>query len=134
MTRLMVAVALVLGFAGPAQAGLASGNAASYDGVAAAPVRLAQTAPFILAPSRIDTYHDTVDFAGNVQGVGEVALTANGLPIPVAADGSFRIRQQVPVGRTKLLLVVEDSSGQKAEQGVWIRRTHPIPHRYSLRG
>ena len=123
MRRLVIIAVLALALIGPAQAGLDSGNAASYDGVAAAPVRLAQTAPTIIVPGRIDTDQDTVDFTGNVQGIGEVTLTANGIPVPVAADGSFRIRQQVPVGRTKLLLVVEDGSGQKVEQRVWIRRT-----------
>ena len=47
--------------------------------------------PTVKVPERIDTDQDTVDFIGKVDGVGEVTLTANGIPIPLAADGEFRI-------------------------------------------
>ena len=123
MRRLVVIAVLALALIGPAQAGFDTGNAASYDGVAAQFVRLAQAAPTITVPERIDTDQDTVDFTGNVQGVGNVTLTANGIPIAVAADGSFRIRQQVTVGRSKLMLVAEDSAGQIVKQRVFVRRS-----------
>ena len=123
MRRVLIAAALTLSIAGTAAASVKSDLAAS-KGQAAPDVEaqvlwLAQAdGPTILVPGRIDTDQDTVDFTGKVEGVGEVTLTANGIPIPVAADGSFHIRQQVPVGRTKFLLVAEDASGQAVEQRV----------------
>ena len=112
MRRLVIVAALAFGLVAPAQAGFDVGGAVS-GGASAEPVRLAQTdGPTITVPGRIDTDQDTVDVVGTVAGVGEVTLTANGIPVPVAADGSFRIRQQVPVGRTKFLLVVEDKIGR----------------------
>ena len=49
-----------------------------------------------------------------------VTLTVNGVPVTVAPDGSFRIRQEVPVGRTDLLLVLEGSYGDRAEHKVLV--------------
>jgi len=128
MKRNLLAGALVFWFVLPAQADLDIGTDTSIGRIvhtdAVKGMRLAQTdAPVITAPRRIDTDQDTVNFTGKVEAAGEVTLTVNGIPVPLAADGSFRIRQQVPVGQTKLLLVVEDASGQTTEQGVWVRRT-----------
>ena len=128
MKRGLGAVALVFCFAWPAHADLDINAAASTsyaeNGFVGDWLRLAQSdVPVITVPQRIDTDQDTVDFTGKVQGAGEITLTADGIPIPVAADGSFRIRQQVAVGRTKLLLVAEDSAGHKFEQRVFVRRS-----------
>ena len=79
--------------------------------------------PVIVAPKRIDTDRDTIDFTGIVKAAGQVTLTVDGVPVAVAADGSFRIRRQVPVGRTPLQLIAEDLSGQKVEQRVFVQRT-----------
>jgi hypothetical protein len=57
---------------------------------------------------------------------GEITLTVNGQPVPVAQDGSFRIRQRVDVGRSKLILAVEGSHGDKAEHRVLVRRTTAV--------
>ncbi len=128
MRRIMLVAALVLGVQGPAQASLDSGIATfqdrAYSAAADDPLRLAQESlALIVAPERIDTDQDTVDFTGRAMAPGEVTLTVNGLPVAVAADGSFRIRQQVPVGRSRFLLVVEGSYGDKAEPKVFVRRT-----------
>ncbi len=127
MRRVITAALLVLGFAWPASAGVDRGtetsNVRDTDGVATEFVRLAQADTLVItAPGRIDIDQDTVDFTGKVEAAGEVTLTVNGMPVTVAADGSFRVRQQVPVGRTRLRLVAEDTRGRKAEQRVFVRR------------
>ena len=117
MKWVAIAAVLVLGLSGEARAG-AAGEAV------VAPLVLAQSSlALIVAPKRIDTDQETVDFTGRAAAPGEVTLTVNGIPVAVAPDGSFRIRQQVPVGRSRLLLVVEGSYGDKAEQRVFVRRT-----------
>ncbi len=117
MKWVAIAAVLVLGLSGEARAG-AAGEAT------AAPLVLAQSSlAVIVAPKRIDTDQETVDFTGRAMAPGEVTLTVNGIPVAVAPDGSFRIRQQVPVGRSRLLLVVEGSYGDKAEQKIFVRRT-----------
>ena len=124
----MLAAALALGVQWSTQAGIESGIATFQNrahGTAADDwPRLAQESlALIVAPKRIDTDQDTVDFTGRAMSPGEVTLTVNGMPVTVAPDGSFRIRQQVPVGRSRLLLVVEGSYGDKAEHKVFVRRT-----------
>ena len=128
MKRLVIIATLVLGFIGPAQAGFDTGNAkynsGGREGIAIGPLRLAQDSLAIInAPNRIDTYQESVDFTGRATAPGEVTLTVNGIPVPVAGDGSFRVRQQVPVGRSRLHLVLEGSYGDKAERRVFVRRT-----------
>ena len=128
MRRVLIAAALTLSIAGTAAASANSDLAASKGQAApdvdAQVLWLAQAdGPTIKVPERIDTDQDTVDFIGKVDGVGEVTLTANGIPIPLAADGEFRIRQQVPVGRSRLLLVAEDSRGGRVEQKIFVRRS-----------
>ena len=87
MRRVLIAAALTLSIAGTAVARVESDFAGSKGQVApnvdAQVLWLAQAGgPTILAPGRIDTDQDTVDFTGKVDGVGEVTLTANGIPIP----------------------------------------------------
>jgi len=128
MRRLALVAALVICVHGPGQASLDNGIAAfqhrPHDNAAVRPLRLTQESlAVIVAPKRIDTDQETVDFTGRAIAPGEVTLTVDGSPVTVARDGSFRIRQQVPVGRSKLLLVVEGSYGDKAEQRVFVRRT-----------
>ncbi len=98
-------------------------SAAAPDVAAGAGLRLAQAeAVVIVAPRRIKIEQDTVDFSGRVEAAGEVRLSVDGTPVAVDANGAFRIRRQVPVGRTRLLLVAEDSHGGRAEQRVFVRR------------
>ncbi len=128
MRHIVLVAALVLGVHGSAQASLESDIAKFQNGAFSAeaddPLRLAQESlALIVAPKRIDTDQDTVDFTGRAMAPGEVTLTVNGIPVAVAPDGSFRIRQQVPVGRSRLLLVVEGSYGDTAEHKVFVRRT-----------
>ncbi len=110
-----IAALLVLGLPGEVRA----------DGdTTAAPMVLAQSSLAVIdAPKRLDIDQETVDFSGRAIAPGEVTLTVNGMPVAVAGDGSFRIRQQVPVGRSRLLLVLEGSYGDKAEHKVFVRRT-----------
>ncbi len=128
MRHIVLVAALVLGVHGSALASLESDIAKFQNGAFSAeaddPLRLAQESlAVIIAPKRIDTDQETVDFTGRAVAPGEVTLTVNGIPVTVAPDGSFRIRQQVPVGRSRLLLVVEGSYGDKAEHKVFVRRT-----------
>ncbi len=110
------AALLVLGLSGNARADAA--------GEVTAPLVLAQSSLAVIdAPKRLDIDQETVDFTGRAIAPGEVTLTVNGMPVAVAGDGSFRIRQQVPVGRSRLLLVLEGSYGDKAEHKVFVRRT-----------
>jgi len=110
-----IAALLVLGLPGEVRA----------DGdTTAAPMVLAQSSLAVIdAPKRLDIDQETVDFSGRAIAPGEVTLTVNGMPVAVAGDGAFRIRQQVPVGRSRLLLVLEGSYGDKAEHKVFVRRT-----------
>ena len=129
MRRVYLAAALVLSFAWPAWAGLDIGSSNSLtfgdaDGVAADAVHLAQSSLAVIdAPKRLDIDEETVDFTGRVAVPGEAKLTVNGISVPVASDGSFRIRQQVPVGRSRLVLELVGSYGDKAEHKVFVRRT-----------
>ena len=87
-------------------------------------LRVAQSSLAVIdAPKRIDTDQETVDFTGRAMAPGEMTLSVNGTPVTLASDGTFRIRRQVPVGRSKLVLVVEGSYGDKAEHKVFVRRT-----------
>ena len=127
MRHLLFAAALVLVLIGSAQAGFHAANAVSSNSVTGEAVRLAQSSlAVIVAPKRINTDTETIDFTGRATAPGEVTLTVNGLPVPVAQDGSFRIRQRVDVGRSKLLLVIEGSHGDKAEHRVLVRRTAAV--------
>ena len=86
-------------------------------------LRLAQAdTVVIVAPKRLKIEQDTVDFSGRVEAAGEVRLSVDGAPVALDGNGNFRIRRQVPVGRTRLLLVAEDSRGGRAEQRVFVRR------------
>ena len=88
-----------------------------------APTRLAQAAgPVIEAPRRITTDQDTIDFAGTVDGLGSVILSVNGDPVMIAADGSFRVRRQVPVGLTRLSLIAENMTGGRTELRILVNR------------
>ena len=112
----VIAALLVLGLPGEARAE-AVGE----------PFVLAQSSLAVIdAPNRLKTDQETVDFSGRAIAPGEVTLTVNGAPIAVAPDGSFRVRQQVPVGRTDLLLVLEGSYGDRAEHKVLVRRSAAV--------
>ena len=123
MRCLVLVVALLLG--GPAWAAPEAGGAAF--GVAnrgGAVLRVAQSSLVAIdAPKRIDTDQETVDFTGRAMAPGEVTLSVNGTPVTLASDGTFRIRRQVPVGRSKLVLVVEGSYGDRVEHKIFVRRT-----------
>ena len=111
---------LVFGLSGDARAG-------DRGDATAAPLVLAQSSLAVIdAPRRLKTDQETVDFSGRVIAPGEVTLTVNGAPVKVAPDGSFRIRQEVPVGRTDLLLVLEGSYGDRAEHKVLVRRAAAV--------
>ena len=111
---------LVFGLSGDARAG-------DRSDATAAPLVLAQSSLAVIdAPRRLKTDQETVDFSGRVIAPGEVTLTVNGAPVKVAPDGSFRIRQEVPVGRTDLLLVLEGSYGDRAEHKVLVRRAAAV--------
>ena len=111
---------LVFGLSGDARAG-------DRGDATAAPLVLAQSSLAVIdAPRRLKTDQETVDFSGRVIAPGEVTLTVNGAPVKVAPDGSFRIRQEVPVGRTDLLLVLEGSYGDSAEHKVLVRRAAAV--------
>ena len=131
MRRLVLVAALVFGVHGPAQASLDNGIAAfqnrPHNDAASGLLRLAQSSLAVIdAPKRIDTDQETVDFSGRAMAPGEVTLTVNGDPVPIAPDGSFHVRQQVPVGRSRLTLVLEGSYGDKAEHKVFVRRTAAV--------
>ena len=123
----LIAVAVFLLSVGPAGAGAATNTDVS-DGdsryaLESPLLRLAQAAgPTIDAPRRIKTDQEVIDFTGTVEAAGEVTLTVNGTPVPVAEDGSFHVRWRVPVGRTRLRLVAQDSRGGTAEKRVFVRR------------
>ena len=90
-------------------------------------MRLAQSSLAVIeAPQQIDTDRETVDVAGRVMVPGAATLTIDGDPVPVAADGSFRVRRRVPVGPSRLTLVLEGSYGDKAEHKVLVRRTAAV--------
>ena len=106
MRALTLAAVLVLGFLGPIRADLGTHSTDSYshagDGVGAASIRLAQSDGLVIdAPRRITTDQETVDFTGSVVAPGEARLSVDGIPVAVGADGGFRIRREVPVGRSE---------------------------------
>ena len=123
MRCLVLIAALLLG--GPARAApQADGAVFGVADRGGAVLRVAQSSlAAIDAPKRIDTDQETVDFTGRAMAPGEMTLSVNGTPVTLASDGTFRIRRQVPVGRSKLVLVVEGSYGDKAEHKVFVRRT-----------
>ncbi len=128
MRRVFATAALVFCFASPALASLDSASRNLHlrnaDGIVPGPIRLAQSSLAVIdAPTRIDTDQETVDFNGRTVAPGEITLTVNGAPVAVAPDGSFRIRQPVPVGRTRFLLVLQGSYGDTAEHRVFVHRS-----------
>ncbi len=120
---LVVAIAVLV--VGPAAAAAVAGTAAGPSGgPAAATLWLAQDdVPAIVAPRRVDTDQETVDFSGRVESRRRVRLSVEGMPVPVAADGSFRIRRTVPVGRSTLRLVARDTRGGQSELRVLVERS-----------
>ena len=123
----LIAVAVFLLSVGPAEAGAATNTDVSGGdfryALESPELRLAQAAgPTIDVPRRIKTDQEVIDFTGTVEAAGEITLTVNGTPVPVAEDGSFHVRWRVPVGRTRLRLVAQDSRGGKAEKRVFVRR------------
>ena len=126
-----VTAALVLCFAWPALAGLGTASSdqilRNAEVIAPEGMRFAQSSLAVIdAPMRIDTDQETVDFSGRAMAPGEATLTVNGEPVMVAPDGSFRIRRTVPVGRSRLTLMLEGSYGDKAEHKVFVRRTAAV--------
>ena len=65
----------------------------------------------IEVPHRLDTHQEAVDFNGKVTPSGGVALSSDGKPVPLSADGSFRIHRIVDLGKSKITLVARDSGG-----------------------
>lgn len=117
MRRLILAAIVMFGWLEQARAGV---------DLAPRPILLAQIeAPKIIAPKRIDTDQETIDVTGRIEGQGEVRLTANGIPVDLSIDGAFRLRRSVPVGRSRLLLVAENSRGGRSEHRIFVRRTGP---------
>ena len=111
MRRLILAAIVMFGWLEQARAGV---------DLAPRPILLAQIeAPKIIAPKRIDTDQETIDVTGRIEGQGEVRLTANGIPVDLSVDGAFRLRRSVPVGRSRLLLVAEDSRGGRSEHRIF---------------
>ncbi len=123
MRCLVLIAALLLG--GPVWAALeADGAVFDVAERGGAVLRVAQSSlAAIDAPKRIDTDQETVDFTGRAMAPGETTLSVNGTPVTLASDGTFRIRRQVPVGRSKLVLVVQGSYGDRAEHKIFVRRT-----------
>jgi hypothetical protein len=90
----------------------------------------AGTNTIIEVPHRLDTHQETVDFTGKVTPSGGVALSADGKPVPLSADGSFRIHRIVDLGKSKIFLVARDSGGTVvAEAGVLVCRVAPVDDR-----
>ncbi len=118
-----LAVLMFAGVLAPAEAGTTQANPATVIDGAPPPTRIAQLGQAtIYAPKRIDTDQESVDFTGKIEANGAINLTVNGTPVPVDANGTFRIRREVPVGRSKLLLIAESSRGERAEHRVFVRR------------
>ncbi len=89
MRRLALVAALVLGLVGAAHADIESGIAAfqnrPHNDAAGGLLCLAQESlAIIVAPKRIDTDQETVDFIGRAMAPGEVTLTVDGSPIIAA--------------------------------------------------
>ncbi|MFQ5785496.1 MAG: caspase family protein [Alphaproteobacteria bacterium] len=80
-------------------------------------------APEFIVPRRINTDQETIDLSGRVVGAASTRLSVDGIPAPLSADGSFRIRRTVPVGRSTLRLVAEDARGHRVEKRVLVQRT-----------
>ena len=81
-------------------------------------------ASVIQVPGRVNTDQETVEVSGQVTALGLVALTADGKSVTVAADGSFRLRRRVPVGKSTIILIAKDDGGNVIdEQRVYVRRT-----------
>lgn len=128
MKRVFSSAVLVLCFASPALAGLdgASRNLdlRNADGIVPDTIRLVQSSLAVIdAPTRIDTDFATVDFNGRTVAPGDITLTVNGVPVAVAPDGSFRVHYLVPMGRSRLHLVLQGSYGDTAEHDVFVHRT-----------
>ncbi len=126
MESFALVVVLGLGFVMPAQTNLDTSFRIRNNGVldSVAAVQLVQLSLAVIdAPKRIDTDQETVDFTGRAMAPGDMTLSVNGMPVTLASDGTFRIRRQVPVGRSKLVLVVEGSYGDRAEHKIFVRRT-----------
>ena len=84
----------------------------------------------IEAPHRLDTHQEAVDFTGKVAPSDGVTLSADGKPVPLSADGSFRLHRVVNLGKSKITLVARDSVGNVvAEAGVFVRRVAPVDAR-----
>ncbi len=129
MRWVALGVALAAALFGPADAGASSeGPRRSVADVRHQPlVRLAQAErPGIVAPLRIDTDQETIDFSGRVEATGTVTLSVNGKPLPVGADGSFRVRRAVPVGLSLLRVVVEGSDDNRTQLDVFVQRAAAV--------
>ena len=128
MNRVFSIAVLVLCFASPTLAGV-DGTGRNLDplnagGIVPDTIRLVQSSLAVIkAPTRIDTDHATVDFNGGAVAPGDITLTVNGVPVGVAPDGSFGVRHLVPLGRSRLHLVLQGGYGDSAEHDVFVHRT-----------
>ncbi len=91
-----------------------------------APLVLAQAqGPVIKAPNRLETDQETVDFVGEVESASDVILTLNDQPLAIARDGTFHVKQVVPLGKSTLVLFAEDPFGNIAGLKVLVERIRP---------
>lgn len=110
----LLMIVLAVGLAGTARAEPA------LDGQA---IRLAQSQAIeIIAPRRVKTDQEMVDFTGRIESDLDVTLTVNGDPVTVASDGTFRVRRTVTPGTNRLHLVAEDAEGNRVEKRILVRR------------
>ena len=80
MRHLILVAALVLGLPGPAQAGIHTANAVSNNSATGEVVHLAQSSlAVIVAPKRIDTETEIVDFTGRAAVWRQIVAAINEL-------------------------------------------------------
>ncbi len=78
--------------------------------------QVAGDGPVIQAPSRVNTDQETVSIDGKVTATAALTLSADGKPVAIARDGSFRVRKTLPLGKTTIVLVAKDADGEILEE------------------
>jgi len=106
---------------------VAAAPVAAVPKSAPAPTPIDTTPPVIATAEMLDTATPVVELAGRVtDDTGLVEFTANGIPIPVGADGRFAVRRGVPIGTSQIQLVAVDVLGNVAEKTVQVSRTAAV--------
>ena len=86
--------------------------------------------PVIDVPGRLATKTAAVEIAGRVSDSSRIVeVTMDGLPIPVAADGSFSSRRGVPTGESTITIAAVDEWGNRAERKVTVTREAVVTQR-----